>query len=256
MNVVAGLAREYWIRTWKMRQAYHRFEVKGVEVLEGPGPAIIAGYHGRPFASDLLMLQIHMLDRSVSCRPLVHDSFAKSRFFRPIVEGMGFLTGEGPELDRAVAQGAKIIITPGGGQESTRASSVRYRSHWEGRIGFARLALRKRLPIIPAAGSGVDDQYLSLIDGYRTARSLGLPRKMMLFVGVGPLGLFPFSPPFPVKVTLHLGRPIPPEGDPDSEADVRALHARVVGAVEVLLDRAREESCAAVMYQPEDATWV
>jgi hypothetical protein len=33
------------------------------------------------------------------------------------------------------------------------------------------------------------------------------------------------------------------------------LHARVVGAVEVLLDRAREESCAAVMYQPEDATW-
>ena len=255
MNVVAGLAREYWIRTWKMRQKYHRFEVKGAEVLQRPGPAIIAGYHGRPFASDLLMLQVHMLDRSVACRPLVHDSFAKSPFFRPIVEGMGFLTGEGPELDRAVAEGAKIIITPGGGKESMRASTVRYRSNWENRLGFARLALQKRLPIIPAAGAGVDDQYLSLIDGYRTARRLGLPKKMMLFFGVGPLGLFPFSPPFPVKITLHLGRPIPPEGDAKSEKDVQALHARVVGAVEVLLDKVREENCAGALYQPEDATW-
>ena len=110
-------------------------------------------------------------------------------------------------------------------------------------------------PIIPAAGAGVDDQYLSLIDGYRTARRLGLPKKMMLFFGVGPLGLFPFSPPFPVKITLHLGRPIPPEGDAKSEKDVQALHARVVGAVEVLLDKVREENCAGALYQPEDATW-
>jgi len=256
VSLRAGLARAYWLHSWKLRQAYHRFEVRGLDVVERPGAALIAGYHGRPFASDLLMLQARLDERGIRCRPIVHDSFASAPFFRHIFAGMGFLAGEGEALARAVAAGDKIIVTPGGARESTRHSGVRYQVAWEGRLGFARMALRHRLPVIPAASSGVDDQYLSLADGYQAARALGLPKKMALFFGVGPLGPFPLSPPFPVKITLHLGRPIPPEGDAGSEEDCRALAGRVAAAVAALLDRAREEDALAVLRQPEDRTWV
>jgi 1-acyl-sn-glycerol-3-phosphate acyltransferase len=255
MSLRAQFAREYWIRALKMRQLYHRFEVKGLHVLERPGAALIAGYHGRPFAMDLLMLQVYLLDRGITCRPVVHDSFASSLIFRHLVEGMKFLVGEGKEMDDAIEAGHKLIVTPGGGRESMRHSGVRYQPDWEGRLGFVRTALRKRLPIIPAAGSGVDDQYISVVDGYKLARALKLPRKMMLFFGFGPLGPFPFSPPFPVKMTLHLGEAIAPEGDPESEFDCKAILSRVVSAVEGLLDRAREENPCAILRQREDETW-
>jgi 1-acyl-sn-glycerol-3-phosphate acyltransferase len=240
VNWRAKVARGYWIASWKLRQAYHRFEVHGLDVLDRPGPVLIAGYHGRPFASDLLMLQIHLRERGVVARPIVHDSLAGAPGFRHIVEGMGFLNGEGPELEDAIAQGHKLIVTPGGARECTRDSRVRYRVDWGSRAGYARMALRYRLPIVPAGGSGIDDQYLSLIDGYNVARDLRLPKKMTLFLGVGPLGLFPVSPPFPVKITLRLGQPIAPDGDPDNPADCEALHERVVAAVQELLDTGRQ----------------
>jgi hypothetical protein len=78
---------------------------------------------------------------------------------------------------------------------------------------------------------------------------------MSLFVGVGPLGLFPFSPPFPVKMTLRLGEPITPVGEPESESDCEALQRRVIRAVDGLLDRACHESPWAILRQREDETW-
>jgi 1-acyl-sn-glycerol-3-phosphate acyltransferase len=255
MSLGASLARSCFIATWKLRQSYHRFEIVGLDAVDRPGPALIAGYHGRPIASDLVMLMVHLLDRGIVCRPIVHDSLTKVPPFKQIAQGMGFLAGDGPELERAIAQGHKIIVTPGGGRECTRASNVRYKVDWGARMGYAKMALRHRLPVIPAAGSGVDDQYLSLIDGYQLARDLGLPRKVMLFWGMGPLGPFPFSPPFPVKMTLRLGRPIPPEGDPEDESACRALHDRVVLSVQGLLDAGRKENPLAILKHGEEVTW-
>jgi 1-acyl-sn-glycerol-3-phosphate acyltransferase len=255
VNWRAKVARGYWMASWKVRQAYHRFEVHGLSALDRPGSALIAGYHGRPFASDLLMLQVHLLERGVNCRPIVHDSLAAAPGFRNIFEGMGFLQGEGPALEAAIAQGDKIIVTPGGARECTRDSKVRYRVDWGGRSGYARMALRYRLPIIPAGGSGIDDQYVSLIDGYNVARDFRLPKKMTLFLGIGPLGLFPISPPFPVKITLRLGEPIAPDGDPDSQADCDALHQRVVAAVQELLDIGRDEHPLSILKVGEEVSW-
>jgi hypothetical protein len=62
----------------------------------------------------------------------------------------------------------------------------------------------------------------------------------MPWVGLGPLGLFPFSPPFPVRMQQLIGEPIDPRAvRPDDREGLLRVHQRVVAAVQALLDRAR-----------------
>jgi 1-acyl-sn-glycerol-3-phosphate acyltransferase len=254
MKIRAAIAREYWTRSWKLRELYHRFEVRNLEPLLQPGPLLIAGYHGRPYASDLLLLQLVLRERGISARPLVHQSLGWAPGLKQIVEGMDFLVGEGDALEKAIAAGDKIIVTPGGTRECSRSSYVRYKSAWQGRMGFARIALQHRLPIVVAAAAGTDEQYFSAVDGYRVARALHLPSKMTLFFGLGPLGAWPVSPPFPVKLTLFLSNPIVPKGSA-TPRNIRALHTQVLEVLDGLLERAKKEDKIGLFRYKETDTW-
>src|SRR5262249_12361884 len=46
-----------WLAYWRLLQRYHRYTVAGLEHLDGPA-ALVAGYHGRPFAYDMCMLTV------------------------------------------------------------------------------------------------------------------------------------------------------------------------------------------------------
>jgi hypothetical protein len=64
-----------------------------------------------------------------------------------------------------------------------------------------------------------------------------------VWLGLGPTGLWPFSPPWPVKLTQLVGRPIVRHLDGGVDVNDRAalleLNREVQGAVQALLDRAR-----------------
>jgi len=115
-------------------------------------------------------------------------------------------------------------------------------------VGYLRIALKYGLPIVPMAAAGADDTYIGLNDVEAVGRRLGLPRDWawLTWLGVGPLGLFPFSPPFPVRMHQIVGEPIalPRRGriDMDDRDALLREHRRVVGAVQDLLDRARRRA--------------
>jgi hypothetical protein len=68
----------------------------------------------------------------------------------------------------------------------------------------------------------------------------GMPGGLPLWFGLGPLGPWPLSPPFPVKIRQVIGAPIaPPPIDPDDPIALAALHRSVAGAVQHLLDHRR-----------------
>src|SRR5262249_27543964 len=160
--------------------------------LQRPGPLLIAGYHGRPIAHDLCMLQSLLLERTGTMpRAILHTYFRTTPVLRWLFEGYHFLDGNDAMLAEAVARGGQIIVTPGGTREGTRTSADRYRVEWGQRIGYLRLALKHRLPIVPAAAWGVDDTFLALNNGYQLGKRVGLPRGLPLWLGVGPLGLWP-----------------------------------------------------------------
>lgn len=263
MSPGGAAARTAWFAYWDLMRRYHRFEVRGLEHLDRGGPALLVGYHGRPIAHDLCMLQALLHERNLSSpsvdtrdarnartarpvrepRPVIHEAFERLPVLRWLVEGVGFVTGDGEAMARAIADGSPIIVTPGGTREGCRSARDRYRVAWGDRVGYVKLALRYKLPIIPTAASGVDDTYLGLNDGYAWGKRLRLPAKLPAWLGVGPLGLWPLSPPFPVKITQHIGSPIDLEArgpvDPTDRGALLALHRRVTDAVQALLDGAR-----------------
>lgn len=237
-------ARAAWFAYWDAMRVWHRFEVRGLEHVERGGPSLIVGYHGRPVAHDLCMLQALLRERrGPEPRPIIHATFDETPVLRWLVEGVGFVTGDGEPMRAALDRGDPIIVTPGGTREGCRSYLDRYRVEWGNRTGYLKLALKYGLPVIPTAASGIDDTYVGLNDGYTWGKRLGLPGRLPAWIGVGPLGIWPLSPPFPSKVVQHIGAPIDllAEGpvNPADRAQMLSLHRRVVGAVQALLDRAR-----------------
>jgi hypothetical protein len=87
----------------------------------------------------------------------------------------------------------------------------------------------------------VDDTYVGLNDGYRLAKRLGAPAGLPVWLGLGPLGPWPLSPPFPVHIRTLVGEPIRAhlEAGFDDDDAIAAVDRRVRAAVQDLLDRGR-----------------
>lgn len=229
-----------WLAWWRGMQRYHRYRVEGLHHLDSDDSLLLVGYHGRPIAHDQCMLSVSLYDRyGYLPHGVIHgavDDFGPLRWMK---DGLGFVTSDGPDLDEAVTRGEHLAVQPGGTREGCRSVRHRYQVDWGGRIGWVRLALRLGVRVVPVGGWGMDDTYLGLNDGYRTGRRLGAPSGLPVWVGLGPLGAWPFSPPFPVRVTTRIGAPIDlwdhGRPDPSDTAALAAASRRVADAVQALL---------------------
>ncbi len=225
-------------------QRYHRYRVEGLDRLSSERSMLLVAYHGRPIARDQCLLSVSFYDRfGYMPHGVTHRAVRTNRLMARVTDGLGFVTGDGEMLEDAVRRGEHIAVQPGGTREGCRSVRYRYQVDWGNRTGFVRLALRHGLPVVPLAARGVDDCYLGINNGYRWGKRLGLPAGLPAWVGIGVWGLWPLSPPFPVRITTLIGEPIHLEdGGPIDTSDDRALLAaqrRVAGAVQALLDSGR-----------------
>ena len=251
MDPIARRAQEGWLRFWGLMRRYHRYEVRGFENLRG-GPALLVGYHGRPLAFDQCMLTTVIHERmGYLPHGVIHGAFRTSPTMAKVIDGLGFVTGDGPAIAAAVEKGEHILVQPGGTREGCRSSKDRYRVDWGDRTGYLRLALRYRLPIVPVAGTGVDDAFIGLNNGYTLGKLLGAPAGVPVWLGLG-LGVWPFALPLPVKMTQVIGAPIhldtlldPATGravDGKEPEPLQRLHRKIARAVQALLDEANPRS--------------
>lgn len=232
----------FWLASWRAMIRYHRYEVDGIENLDDPG-ALVAGYHGRPAAWDMCMLTVRMFDRyGYMPHAIFHATLMKSAPVRWLLEGVGGVTGDDDRLRQAVERREHILVTPGGPLEGTRSWRDKYRVHWGTRTGYVRLAAKYRLPIVPVGAKGVDDTFLALNNGYETSKRLGIPPNIPVWFGIGPVGLSPFSPPWPVKIKSVIGPAIRDTADhaidPRDEEALQAVHGKVVAGVQACIDQA------------------
>jgi 1-acyl-sn-glycerol-3-phosphate acyltransferase len=244
MSRAGGLPLATWLAVFRALRAWHRYEVMGLDTLLRPGAKLIVAYHGRPMAIDQCMLTVTLYERlGYLPHGIIHGYFGQNPLLRWVKDGLGFVTGDGPEIVEAVARGEHVLVQPGGTREGCRSFRHRYQVDWGDRLGYLRLAIRHGLPIVPAAGEGVDDLYLGLNDGYALGRRLGVPAGIPVWLGLGATGVWPLALPFPVKVTQRVGEPIERHLggriDPSDRAALLELHQEVRGAVQALMDRAR-----------------
>ncbi len=243
-GLTAGRGQALAVRAWAAAFAglarWHRYSVTGLDTLLGDEPFLVVGYHGRPIAHDLIMLQeaIHAR-RGYRPHAIVHRTLYTHPVSGPLFQGLGMLPGDGPELDAAVARGEHIIVTPGGTREGLRSARHRHRVAWGRRTGYVRLALRLGLRVVPVATYGTDHTFIGLNDGDRWGRRLRLPPGVPAWLGVGAVGVWPLAVPFPARFHQRIGAPIDLHAHGhlahDDRAGHQAAHGRIVAAVQALL---------------------
>lgn len=224
-----------WLRAVEHLRNYHRYEVEGLDNLDSDTSVLVVGYHGKGIAMDIVMLGATMFERfGKPPRPVLHQNIPSV-----LRERLGWLSGDGPAMAEAVDLGQHILTTPGGAREAGRGYATRYRVDWGSRTGYLRMALKYKLRIVPVGASGVDDLYFAPTDGYALGKKLGMPHGLPLWPALGLFGLFPFSPPFPVKVRQIIGNAIDLTGLRDDARDLAEAHRSIMGEVQSLVDRAR-----------------
>jgi 1-acyl-sn-glycerol-3-phosphate acyltransferase len=145
-----------------------------------------------------------------------------------------------------------IFVMPGGDRDTWRPWKDRYKVCFGGRVGYARIALKAGVPIVPVAHAGAHDTLIVLTDGRRIAHRLHLKRlfraeifpihlSLPFVLGIGPL---PHLPP-PVQLRYRIAPPVyppvvvKPGCEPTDEA-VAAFDEAVRAALQAELDILRD----------------
>ncbi|MEA2332306.1 MAG: hypothetical protein QOH58_2444 [Thermoleophilaceae bacterium] len=211
--------RETLPRLWMLASLYFRAEVRGLERIPEEGPVLLVGNH----SGGNLTPDTHVFTLAFS------TYFGVERRFHQLAHnlvlsmpGLGMLRKYGTvaatpqNAERALDEGAALLVYPGGDYEVHRPSWESATVDFGGRKGFIRLAQRRGVPIVPVVSVGGQETALFLSRGERLAKLLGLDR--MFRLKVLPISLaLPWGVnvgdmlghiPLPAKITTEVLEPI------------------------------------------------
>ncbi|MHB8873947.1 MAG: 1-acyl-sn-glycerol-3-phosphate acyltransferase [Myxococcaceae bacterium] len=202
---------------------YHRANIEGLGYLPR-GPALLVGNHGR-FGLDTFVF-LYLLWRYAGRRPF---GLADRRFFgfpplQLLLRQMGGVIGTKENALALLRAGALVVVYPGGAREVFKGRGARQKLAWQRSIGFARVAIRAQVKVVPFCGLGVDDTYLALGYPPLSRRVLG-KYAIPAVIGLGPF-------PLPARLRFRVGAPLTP---PRSLSSAESFKRRVQGEVEALL---------------------
>ena len=213
---------------------YFRAIVDGIENIPEGRVLLIANHSGQiPFdgamiATALLLdhrpprLVRGMVERWVPTIPFVSTFFARA----------GQVTGNPENAVALLERGEALMVFPEGAKGISKTFDQRYQLTEFG-LGFMRLAIRTRTPIVPIAVVGAEEQLPSFYNAESVAKALGMPALPLiptLFV------------PLPVRYRIYFGEAMHFDGDPDDED--RVLQTKVDAVrhtISAMIDRGLRE---------------
>lgn len=232
-------------------RTYFRTRVEGLERVPR-GRALLVGVHsGGILPVDALALGAAFYEHFAYQRSLqflahqilwrVHPEVSR------VMEGIGAVLAS-PEAGRALLEADRtVMVYPGGTYEVYRPFWERNRIDWNGHMGYVRLAVRTRTPIVPVPSVGAHEQFIGLTRGLALNKIFGLGKVLRRVEILPLLWTFPFGPtvaflppyiPLPAQVTVRCLEPLElhntaagrqlfrrnPKGDPEH---LRTLHKLV-----------------------------
>ncbi|MGO4613489.1 lysophospholipid acyltransferase family protein [Nocardia sp. 2YAB30] len=225
------------LRAWTSPRFY------GLENLPVDGPVLLVGNHNLMGGIDAPLLLPEVLRRRGRLiRGLAENVLINVPGLRHLLHYYGAVRGTRGNCLALLRRGEVVMVFPGGGREAVRRKNEKYLLKWEGRTGFARMAIEAGAPIVPVAMIGVDDAYDIVVDGDHpvlrplrsTVEALGLSPDLTppLIRGVGPTVI-----PRPERFYFSVGAPIDPA--PWREAD--DMHAAAKELRDVVRKALEEE---------------
>lgn len=225
------------LRAWTSPRFY------GLENIPAEGPVLLVGNHNLMGGIDAPLLLPEVLRRRGRLiRGLAENVLMNVPGIRQLLHHFGTVRGNRRNCLALLARGEAVIVFPGGGREAVRRKDEKYVLKWEGRSGFAHMAIEAGAPIVPVAMIGVDDAYDIVFGGDHpvmrplrwAVEALGLSRELTppLIRGVGPTAL-----PRPERFYFSAGAPI----DPAPWRDAVDKHAAAVELRDVVHKELEEE---------------
>ena len=232
LDAHSPIMHRFYLPVVKRLTHYHRCR----EPLPVPaGACVYVTHHGFGYLSTDIAIATYMLgwqrafERGGAYTP-VRTTIAKSNMekFLPVLASMRqHVGGIDPHEDTMVAAlraGQQIVMTPGGRRECQPGRGVNpYELRWANRMGFARIAMRAGVPIVPLASVGPHRAFPGLKIG-----------KLSLWTPVG----------LPARFKLALGAPIAVPPNPalaDDKAAVSLVQQQAWQATQALYNRLLDE---------------
>jgi len=218
---------------------YFRSEVRGVDRVP-PGRVLLISNHSGQVPLDGLVLGASMfLDAEPPriLRSMVDKWTQTLPFVAPFFSRVGQIVGVPENARRLLEMGEAVLVFPEGSRGISKPWSKRYRLEPFG-LGFMRLALETRTPIVPVAVVGAEEQYVSLANVTSVAKVLRMPA----FPIVPQLLVPGLQLPLPVKYRLTFGEPMTFDGEADDDDAVIEEKVEVVkSAIQMMVDRSLRE---------------
>ena len=234
---------------------YFGLEVQGWDHVPKAPALLISNHSGGTTIPDVWGFAVAWYSRFGVGRPvhpMAHEMVLSTKTTGKFFERHGVLRGS-RELGYDVLTRWKrdLMVMPGGDRDTWRPYRKRYQVCFAGRTGYARLAIKAGVPIVPIANAGAHETLFVLTDGKRIARALQLQRfaRASIFpvslsipwgLTIGPLPHLPW----PVDLRYRIAAPIQPPtistpGTEPTDEQVGDLDSDVRASIQGLLDDLR-----------------
>ncbi len=219
-------------------QNWFKVKMRGLENVPARGAALVVANHSGVLPLDALMLQVGVLDNHPAgrnLRLLGADLVYTVPLLGRLARASGHVPANPEEAERLLNAGELVGVFPEGFKGIGKPFVNRYRLQRFGRGGFARLALRLGVPMVPCAIVGAEEIYPMIADWPELAARLKLPYFPItpLFPWLGPVGAIPL----PSNWMIEFCDPVPTDGftpdqceDEDVIAELAAKVKDVIGS--------------------------
>lgn len=243
---------------WMLASLYFRADVRGLRHIPEEGPVLLVGNH----SGGNVTPDTHVFTLAFT------TYFGVERRFHQLAHnlvlslpGLGVLRKYGTvaanpaNAERALREGAALLVYPGGDYEVHRPSWESARVDFGGRRGFVRLAKAHGVPLVPVVSIGGQETALFVSRGEWLARLLGLDRMFRLKVlpisialpWVLNVGDMLGHLPLPAKITIQVLPPIDLRERFGEDPDLDEAYDEIVADMQQTLDDLYAERVAPVI---------
>jgi 1-acyl-sn-glycerol-3-phosphate acyltransferase len=227
-DLVEGAALAFRRLAIEFVRRYNRLEVTADP--ETPSePVLFVANHGFGGVFDLNVFAVGaafeqmQLDRDVTI--LTHQ-VAWTLGVGRLIEPLGARPASTRSAQEAFDRGEHVAVFPGGDIDAAKAWEDRNRIKFNGRNGFARLAIDAGVPIVPIVTAGAGESLFVISSGERLARAVRLDKLLRVKsapvslslpwgLNVGLVGMLPYLP-LPTKLATRVLPAMSPSAGEDA----------------------------------------
>jgi 1-acyl-sn-glycerol-3-phosphate acyltransferase len=197
-----------------LHRRYFRTEVFGAENLPTGRLVLVSNHSGQlPIDAALIGAAMFMdVEPPRFIRAMVEKWTQTLPFVSLLFARVGQVVGVPENARRLLEQEEALLVFPEGVRGIAKTYDHRYQLTDFG-LGFMRLAIATKSPIVPVAVIGGEEQYISVANLTGVAKLLGLPAFPILPQLLIPGGQLPL----PTRYRIYFGEPMHFDGDPDDD---------------------------------------